>query len=174
MVVDEFAELKSGRPDFIRQLVRTARVGRNVGVHLILATQKPRPAVDDEIWANARFRICLRVERPQDSQDVLKRPDAASLSGRGQGYLQVGHDEFFTLFQGAWGGAPYRPLSGGSDPHEIVRVDLNGTRHPVSELGELVEEVSREPTQSEALSACLRHAADAAGIARLDSIWRAP
>lgn len=119
LVVDEFAELKTERPDFIHQLVRTARVGRNVGLHLILATQKPRPAVDDEIWANARFRICLRVEQPQDSQDVLKRPDAASLVGRGQGYLQVGHDETFTLFQAAWGGAVYHPESGATDPHQI-------------------------------------------------------
>ena len=67
------------------------------------------------------FRIYLRVEQPQDSHDVLKRPDAASLVGRGQGYLQVGHDEVFTLFQSAWGGAAYQPNSAASDPHELCR-----------------------------------------------------
>jgi DNA segregation ATPase FtsK/SpoIIIE, S-DNA-T family len=173
VVVDEFAELKTERPDFIHQLVRTARVGRNVGLHLILATQKPRPAVDDEIWANARFRICLRVEQAQDSQDVLKRPDAASLSGRGQGYLQVGHDEIFTLFQGAWGGAPYRPEAGATDPHEIVRVDLAGTRHALGP-GPVNSSPSRDPTQAEALARYLRQAADTAGVAALPRIWLPP
>jgi S-DNA-T family DNA segregation ATPase FtsK/SpoIIIE len=174
LVVDEFAELKTERPDFIHQLVRTARVGRSVGLHLILATQKPRPAVDDEIWANARFRICLRVEQPQDSHDVLKRPDAASLSGRGQGYLQVGHDEVFTLFQGAWGGAPYRPATAGAtDRHEIVRVDLDGTRRPLG-LDPPDANPGRDPTQAEALAQHLRRTADEAVSAALPKIWLPP
>ncbi|MDQ6670023.1 MAG: type VII secretion protein EssC [Chloroflexota bacterium] len=173
LVVDEFAELKTERPDFIHQLVRTARVGRNVGLHLILATQKPRPAVDDEIWANARFRVCLRVEQPQDSQDVLKRPDAVSLAGRGQGYLQVGHDEIFTLFQGAWGGAVYHPESAATDPREIVLVDLDGTRRAIDPIRSNATP-SRDPTQAEALAGHVRRAADQAGIARLSPIWLAP
>jgi S-DNA-T family DNA segregation ATPase FtsK/SpoIIIE len=173
VVVDEFAELKTERPDFIHQLVRTARVGRNVGLHLILATQKPRPAVDDEIWANARFRICLRVEQAQDSHDVLKRPDAARLAGRGQGYLQVGHDEIFVLFQGAFGGAPYRPEVGTTDPHEIVRVELDGQRQALGN-GSLDVSPARDPTQAEALAAYLRRTADAAGIGTLARIWLPP
>jgi S-DNA-T family DNA segregation ATPase FtsK/SpoIIIE len=173
LVVDEFAELKTERPEFIHQLVRTARVGRSVGLHLILSTQKPRPAVDEEIWANARFRVCLRVEQPQDSQDVIKRPDAATLVGRGQGYLQVGHDEVFTLFQGAWGGAAYRPDAGVADPHEIVRVDLDGSRH---QLTTSVQPTAsrREPTQAEALARRLRSVAEEAGISPLPTIWLAP
>ncbi|MBV8718146.1 MAG: type VII secretion protein EssC, partial [Chloroflexi bacterium] len=174
LVVDEFAELKTERPDFIHQLVRTARVGRNVGIHLILATQKPRPAVDDEIWANARFRICLRVEQPQDSHDVLKRPDAASLVGRGQGYLQVGHDEVFTLFLGGWGGAPYRPDAGPSDPHEVALVDLDGTRRAVDATHAHPLNALQDPTQAEALTRHLAMCAQAAGIARLPAIWLAP
>lgn len=173
LVVDEFAELKTERPDFIHQLVRTARVGRSVGLHLILATQKPRPAVDDEIWANARFRICLRVEQPQDSHDVLKRPDAASLSGRGQGYLQVGHDEIFTVFQGAWGGAPYRPGAGATERQAIVRVDLDGTRRPLGlELPDA--NPGHDPTQAEALARYLRRTADEAAIGALPKIWLPP
>lgn len=173
LVVDEFAELKTERPDFIHQLVRAARVGRNVGLHLILATQKPRPAVDDEIWANARFRICLRVEQPQDSQDVLKRPDAASLVGRGQGYLQVGHDETFTVFQGAWGGAVYRPESGATDPHELVLVDLDGTRRALDARGRNGG-MPRDPTQAEVLARHLQRVAGAADIHRLEPIWLPP
>jgi S-DNA-T family DNA segregation ATPase FtsK/SpoIIIE len=175
LVVDEFAELKTERPDFIHQLVRTARVGRSVGVHLILSTQKPRPAVDEEIWANARFRVCLRVEQPQDSQDVLKRPDAASLVGRGQGYLQVGHDEVFTLFQGGWGGAAYRPDAGLSDPHEVVGVGLDGSRtHLLAPPVQLTPVEMRDPTQAEALAQKVRTTASEAGIQPLPSIWIAP
>jgi S-DNA-T family DNA segregation ATPase FtsK/SpoIIIE len=173
LVVDEFAELKTERPEFIHQLVRTARVGRSVGVHLILATQKPRPAVDEEIWANARFRVCLRVEQPEDSHDVIKRPDAATLVGRGQAYLQVGHDEVFTLFQGAWGGAAYRPDAGVTDPHEIVRVDLDGSRHQLTTRVQPVVS-RRDPTQAEALARRLRNVAEEAGISPLPSIWLAP
>ena len=61
IVVDEFAELKKEQPDFMRELVTASRVGRSMGMHLILATQKPANSVDDEIWSNTKFRICLRV-----------------------------------------------------------------------------------------------------------------
>lgn len=174
LVVDEFAELKTERPDFIHQLVRIARVGRSVGVHLILATQKPRAAVDDEIWANARFRVCLRVEQAQDSQDVIKRPDAASLVGRGQGFVQVGHDEVFTRFLGAWSGAAYRPSSGPRDPHEIVRVDLDGSRRAVDPTHSSSLDSEKLPTEAEALADYLDRSAASATIARLDPIWLAP
>ena len=62
IISDEFAELKKEQPDFIKELVSTARVGRSLGIHLILATQKPGGVVDDEIWSNARFKLCLRVQ----------------------------------------------------------------------------------------------------------------
>jgi S-DNA-T family DNA segregation ATPase FtsK/SpoIIIE len=72
IIADEFAELKTELPDFMVELVRAARLGRSLGVHLILATQKPAGVVSEEIWANSSFRICLRVERPEDSQEVLR------------------------------------------------------------------------------------------------------
>ncbi|MGN0691093.1 MAG: FtsK/SpoIIIE domain-containing protein, partial [Oscillospiraceae bacterium] len=62
IISDEFAELKKEQPEFIKELVSTARVGRSLGIHLILATQKPAGVVDDEIWSNSRFKICLRVQ----------------------------------------------------------------------------------------------------------------
>ena len=58
-----------------------AQVGRSLGVHLILATQKPSGTVDDNIWSNAKFHICLRVQDRQDSLDMLHKPDAAYLTG---------------------------------------------------------------------------------------------
>lgn len=79
MIADEFAELKQDQPDFMKELVSTARVGRSLGVHLILATQKPAGVVDDQIWSNSKFKICLKVQDEADSRDVIKRPDAAMI-----------------------------------------------------------------------------------------------
>ena len=109
IISDEFAELKTQQPEFMEQLVSAARIGRSLGIHLILATQKPSGVVDDQIWSNSKFRICLKVQEKADSMDVIKRPDAAELSVTGRYYVQVGFNELFGLGQSAWGGAPYEP-----------------------------------------------------------------
>lgn len=107
IIIDEFAELKREQPDFMRELISVAQVGRSLGVHLVLATQKPSGTVDDNIWSNAKFRLCLRVQDRQDSNDMLHRPDAAFITQAGRGFLQVGNDEIFEEFQSAWSGAVY-------------------------------------------------------------------
>jgi len=107
IISDEFAELKNEEPDFIRELVSAARIGRSLGVHLILATQKPGGVIDDQIWSNARFKIALKVQDANDSKEILKNADAAALTVTGRGYLQVGNNEVYELFQSAWSGAPY-------------------------------------------------------------------
>ncbi|MEH7009621.1 type VII secretion protein EssC [Neobacillus niacini] len=109
IISDEFAELKTQQPEFMEQLVSAARIGRSLGVHLILATQKPSGVVDDQIWSNSKFRISLKVQEKADSMEVIKRPDAAELSTTGRFYLQVGFNEVFELGQSAWAGAPYYP-----------------------------------------------------------------
>ncbi len=109
IISDEFAELKAQQPEFMAQLVSAARIGRSLGVHLILATQKPSGVVDDQIWSNSRFRICLKVQEKADSVEMLKRPDAAELRDTGRFYLQVGFNELFKMGQSAWCGAPYVP-----------------------------------------------------------------
>ncbi|MBI0578054.1 type VII secretion protein EssC [Neobacillus cucumis] len=109
MISDEFAELKTQQPEFMEQLVSAARIGRSLGVHLILATQKPSGVVDDQIWSNSKFRISLKVQEKADSMEVIKRPDAAELAQTGRFYLQVGYNELFELGQSAWAGAPYYP-----------------------------------------------------------------
>lgn len=107
IVIDEFAELKREEPDFMRELISVAQVGRSLGVHLILATQKPSGTVDDNIWSNSKFRLCLRVQDRQDSNDMLHRPDAAYITQAGRCYMQVGNDELFELFQSGYSGAEY-------------------------------------------------------------------
>ena len=109
IISDEFAELKDQQPDFMDQLISTARIGRSLGVHLILATQKPSGVVDDQIWSNSRFRVCLKVQDASDSNEMLKRDDAALIKDTGRFYLQVGYDEFFALGQAAWAGSKYVP-----------------------------------------------------------------
>ncbi len=109
IVSDEFAELKSQQPEFMNELISTARIGRSLGVHLILATQKPSGVVNDQIWSNTKFRVCLKVADRSDSMEVLKKPDAASLKETGRFYLQVGYDEYFDIGQSGWAGAKYIP-----------------------------------------------------------------
>ena len=109
IICDEFAELKSQQPDFMDQLISTARIGRSLGVHLILATQKPSGVVNDQIWSNSRFRVCLKVQEKSDSNEMIKVPDAAFLKQAGRFYLQVGYNELFALGQSAWCGAQYYP-----------------------------------------------------------------
>jgi S-DNA-T family DNA segregation ATPase FtsK/SpoIIIE len=107
IISDEFAELKKEQPDFMSELVTTARIGRSLGVHLILATQKPSGVVDDQIWSNSKFKLALKVQNESDSNEVLKTPDAARITIPGRAYLQVGNNEIYELFQSAWSGATY-------------------------------------------------------------------
>ena len=109
IISDEFAELKSQQPEFMEELISTARVGRSLGVHLILATQKPSGVVNDQIWSNSKFKICLKVQTAGDSNEMLKKPDAASIKETGRFYLQVGYDEYFAMGQSGWAGAKYVP-----------------------------------------------------------------
>ena len=109
IISDEFAELKAQQPEFMEQLISTARIGRSLGVHLILATQKPSGVVDPQIWSNTRFRVCMRVQDKSDSNEIIKCPDAAFLKQTGRFYFQVGYNEVFVLGQAAWAGAKYVP-----------------------------------------------------------------
>ncbi len=134
IICDEFAELKSQQPEFMDNLISVARIGRSLGVHLILATQKPSGVVNDQIWSNTKFRVCLKVQDESDSKEMLKRPDAASLKQTGRFYLQVGYDEYFALGQSAWCGAQYYP----SD--KIIK-QVNKSVDFINDFGGLVKSV---------------------------------
>ena len=109
IISDEFAELKQQQPEFMEQLISTSRIGRSLGIHLILATQKPSGVVNEQIWSNSKFKVCLKVQSRGDSNEVLKKPDAAFLKQAGAFYLQVGNDDYYNLGQSAWAGAKYYP-----------------------------------------------------------------
>ncbi|MFI6596318.1 FtsK/SpoIIIE domain-containing protein [Nonomuraea sp. NPDC050536] len=80
LIIDEFAALVSELPDFVSGLVDIARRGRSLGIHLILATQRPAGVVTADIQANTSLRIALRVTEPAESTDVIDLPDAARIS----------------------------------------------------------------------------------------------
>lgn len=126
IIIDEFAELKREEPDFMRELISVAQVGRSLGVHLILATQKPSGTVDDNIWSNSKFRLCLRVQDKQDSADMLHKPDAAYITQAGRGYLQVGNDELYEMFQSGYSGAVYDETQGTTQTNIARMLTLNG------------------------------------------------
>ena len=79
VVVDEFATLAAELPEFLRSLVGIAQRGRSLGVHMVLATQRPAGVVTDDIRANTSCRIALRVTDRHDSNDVIDSPDAARI-----------------------------------------------------------------------------------------------
>lgn len=129
IVTDEFAELKKEEPEFMSGLISASRVGRSLGIHLILATQKPGGVVDEQIQSNSRFRLCMKVQDVNDSREMIKRPDAAKIIHAGRTYIRVGEDEIFELFQGFWSGAGYEALNEKQEVENQVRiVDINGQR----------------------------------------------
>ncbi|MEO7267916.1 MAG: FtsK/SpoIIIE domain-containing protein [Knoellia sp.] len=89
IVIDEFRLLADELPDFVDGVVSLAAVGRSLGVHLVLATQRPAGAITADIQANVNLRIAMRMRDVADSNDVIGSPDAAHIStalpGRGFG-----------------------------------------------------------------------------------------
>jgi DNA segregation ATPase FtsK/SpoIIIE-like protein len=114
IIVDEFAEMIMENPEYKAQFESITRLGRAFGATLILATQRPAGMVTDQMRANMKFRICLRVETADDSKELLKRPDAAMLPPLGgRGYIQIGGGPL-TELQAAWAGNDY--IDEGHDP----------------------------------------------------------
>ncbi len=131
IIVDEFAELKAEQPEFMKELISAARIGRSLGVHLILATQKPSGQVNEQIWSNSRFKLCLKVQSQEDSNEVIKSPLAAEIKEPGRAYLQVGNNEIFELFQSAYSGASEKTDDSNVKEFTIYNLTESGRRVPV-------------------------------------------
>lgn len=129
IVIDEFAEFKKKFPDFMKAVSSIFRIGRTLGVHIILLTQKPANVVDDEMNANTRFRWCLKVASSQDSNDMLHHPDAAKITEPGRAYIQVGEDEVYEQVQTYYSGANFDEAMGiTSSDLDIAIVDEFGNK----------------------------------------------
>ena len=138
IVCDEFAELKADRSDFMDLLVSAARIGRSLGIHLVLATQKPDSVVSPQIWSNSRFKICLKVQGKEDSKAVIHCPDAAEISTTGRFFFQVGYNEVFSMGQSAWCGADY------IEAEDFIKNDVESIE-VIGNTGTVLYEKSRKP-----------------------------
>ncbi|MCL1792208.1 MAG: FtsK/SpoIIIE domain-containing protein, partial [Peptococcaceae bacterium] len=167
--------LRTQQPEFMTQLVSAARIGRSLGIHLILATQKPAGVVDDQIWSNSRFRVCLKVQDKADSQDMLKRPDAAELTQAGRFYLQVGYNELFEMGQSAWAGAPYYPQDRFTPEKDdaVVIIDSNGRPIRAAKPDKRDSRLANPKKQLDAITEYLKATADKENIS-IRPLWLEP
>lgn len=155
IIIDEFAQLKTQQPEFLAQLINVAQVGRSLGIHLILATQKPSGVVDPQIMSNSRFKVCLKVADKQDSIDMINKPDSAFIKNPGRLYLQVGYDEIYEYVQSGYSGADYIPAKtyipdeevtvhmtdNTANPIHSAKIDLSGTKSDKTQLEAVVAEI---------------------------------
>lgn len=120
LIIDEFASLVAELPDFIEGLVDIARRGRSLGVHLILATQRPAGVVSADIRANTNLRIALRVTDGGESSDVIDAPDAGLIakSTPGRAYVRSGAQSLVAVQSARIGGR--RPSIGTDRPKAVM------------------------------------------------------
>ena len=135
IICDEFAELKQQQSKFMDELISVARIGRSLGVHLILATQKPSGIVNDEIRSNSKFSVCLKVQTKELSRDVIDTPDAANLKEQGQFYLKVGNDEYYNMGYSGYTGAPYIPS-------DILKKSVDNSVEFISNIGTTIKKIN--------------------------------
>ena len=170
IVTDEFAELKKEEPEFMTELNSVATIGRSLGIHMLLATQRPAGVVTDQINSNVKFRICMKVQDVADSREMLKRSDAARITQAGRAYIRVGEDEYFGLFQSLYSAAGYS----GEKAEEIQtenRVRIVGV------TGERIDPIDHEKSKSGeidelgAVIAYIRSVCEQTGIEKLPAPW---
>lgn len=134
--VDEFAALTAEVPDFVDGMVNIAQRGRSLGLHLLLATQRPAGVVTGNIRANADLRIALRVSSDDDSRDVIDSADAARISRATPGRAWVRRTGHGTaeLVQAAWTGAQ-EPLDAAAVPVRVRPFSAATTERATVETG---------------------------------------
>ncbi|AMM21015.1 hypothetical protein AX769_13835 [Frondihabitans sp. PAMC 28766] len=179
LVIDEFAELKTELPDFVTGLVRIARVGRSLGVHLILATQRPSGAITPEMQSNTNLRVALRVTDKADSTDILGSGEAALISSStpGRGYARRGVGAAPAAFQTARV-AGRRPgvVHATSTAPSVLSRPWRDVGAPVvfPRRSVATGPVDHDDTDLRALVAVVTEAAAQLGVAKNPSPWLAP
>jgi DNA segregation ATPase FtsK/SpoIIIE, S-DNA-T family len=179
IVIDEFASLVRDLPDFVTGLVGIAQRGRSLGIHLILATQRPSGVVSADIRANTSLRIALRVTDAAESADVIDAPDAAQISRTtpGRGYARLGHASLVPFQAGRIGGrrpgatATARPWLRAAGWAGLGRPEPRRPQDPEDPAGRQAED---EITDLRVLVAEIRRAAAGLGIPAQPSPWLAP
>ncbi|MCB0918849.1 MAG: FHA domain-containing protein [Actinobacteria bacterium] len=177
IVIDEFAALVKECEAFVDGVMDIAQRGRSLGVHLILATQKPGGVVNANIQANTEVRIALRMASEDESRDVVDVPDAAHLSkatpGRALLRYGAGAPE---VFQATYANSPHSPQgkpdsqvsADGASAVEWVLPWASGRYQPAAPR---VEAVQSGVTDLEVLVSAAREAAELAAVPRLHRPW---
>ena len=171
VVIDEFAGLAVQQPDFIRSLLGVAQRGRSLGVHLVLATQRPSGVISDDIRANTNLRIALRVQDPADSTDVVGDAAAAYLprSTPGRAVMRLGSDELID-FQAATCTGRRRHRA----PSVALTVRTFDSLSARGGIADVVADASGDASDLDLIVDAIRNAARSAGIAMPYRPWLDP
>ncbi len=173
IVVDEFATLIKEVPDFVAGIVDIAQRGRSLGIHLVLSTQRPSGAVNDNILANTNLRISLRMLDAIESTSVIGTNDAAMIPVplKGRAFARVGPGEI-VAFQSAWSGAPLLDVQG-LRPIEIDRfrsTEVVASINP-SEIDESAPALEAAGSQLDELLAAVAQTATTLQLGPVRSPW---
>ncbi|MCW2864152.1 MAG: cell division FtsK/SpoIIIE, partial [Actinoallomurus sp.] len=173
LVIDEFAAMVGELPDFVEGLVDIGRRGRSLGVHLLLATQRPAGVVTGDIRANTNLRIALRVTDPDESSDVLDDPAAARISKStpGRSYVRSGAGAPVAVQAARIGGR--RPGGASSVPAQVLPLPWARLGRPLI-LASAVEDESSMITDLKVLVTAIREACDRSSINEQTPPWLPP
>ena len=137
IVFYEYAELYNQYPESFNELINLIYSANSYGLHLILATQKPSEVLDNQIIRNSRLKICLKVQSLRDSEEVLKRREAASIDNPGRFYYEIGYNESFKQVQCANSNILY-------NPQEVYQEKIDDSLSFITDSGIIYKEVNED------------------------------
>ncbi|MQA95043.1 MAG: cell division protein FtsK [Streptosporangiales bacterium] len=174
LIVDEFAALVAELPDFVSGLVGIAQRGRSLGVHMILATQRPAGVVSADIRANTNLRIALRVTDPEESSDIIDVPDASRIprSAPGRAYVRSGAHSLTAVQSARIGGR--RPGAGAMVPVAVTPLSFRALGRPLPSHAVVEEPGDPGETDLQALVEAVSEASRRLGLDRPHSPWLPP
>jgi S-DNA-T family DNA segregation ATPase FtsK/SpoIIIE len=190
IIFDEFAALVREVPDFVEGVVDIAQRGRSLGVHMILATQKPSGVISDNIRANTNLRIALRTTDSQDSTDVIGVKDAADISRSipGRAFVRMGPSDI-TPVQIAYGGDRTHFIKDGENDVKVMHKKITSFgfeyREPEDDedesqlkfkvlTNEEPEEDPHDPTEIDRISDLIIKAFKESGLEKPRRPWKEP
>ncbi|MGH9138323.1 MAG: FtsK/SpoIIIE domain-containing protein, partial [Acidimicrobiales bacterium] len=171
VIIDEFAAMAAELPDFLSALVGIAQRGRSLGVHLVLATQRPTGVVNDQIRANTNLRIALRLQDKADATDIVGDGEPASFprGAPGRAMMRLGPGETL-VFQTAHSSGLHEPIGGGG-----MRVLRSGSTEPAPGRQDAAPAPDpRDATELEVLTRSIRSAASLCEIRPPFRPWLEP
>lgn len=173
IVVDEFATLAKELPEFMDSLVDVAQRGRSLGIHMVLATQRPAGVVDNKIRANTNLRIALRVQDDNDAIEVVGSTVAAEIhrSQQGRAFARLGAGEIVP-FQTATVSAPLPGPTSAALRLTHFELCRSGPASPADDRAPIVG--STEPSELDLVTRASRRAAASLGLAAPRVPWPPP